>query len=57
MKLFFKVIKYLIIILALLVFAVFLFVNISPQFGDSPDKNSKNVIENSKNFIGNEFVN
>ena len=57
MKVFFKVIKYLFIILALLVFVVFLFMNISPQFGDSPDKNSKNVIENSKNFIGNEFVN
>ena len=57
MKVFFKVIKYLFIILALLVFVVFLFVNISPQFGDSPDKNSKNVIEKSKNFIGNEFVN
>ena len=57
MKVFFKVTKYLLIILALLVFAIFVFVSISPQFGNSPDKNSKNVIGKSKNFVGNEFVN
>ena len=57
MRIFFKVIKYLLIILALLTLAVFVFVNTSPQFGASPDKNSKKIIEKSKNFVNDKFVN
>ena len=50
-------IKYLFCILIILSFLIFIFLNFSPVFGASPDKNSKIIIENSKNFIAGKFLN
>ena len=50
-------IKYLFYILIIFSFLIFIFLNFSPVFGASPDKNSKIIIENSKNFIGGKFLN
>ena len=36
---------------------IFIFLNFSPVFGASPDKNSKIIIESSKNFIAGKFLN
>jgi len=50
-------IKYLFYILIIFSFLIFIFLNFSPVFGASPDKNSKIIIENSKNFIAGKFLN
>jgi L-ascorbate metabolism protein UlaG (beta-lactamase superfamily) len=50
-------IKYLICILFILAFLIFIFLNFSPVFGASPDKDSKEIIENSKNFVTGKFLN
>ena len=50
-------IKYLFCILIIFSFLIFIFLNFSPVFGASPDKNSKIIIENSKNFIAGKFLN
>ena len=50
-------IKYPICILFILAFLIFIFLSFSPVFGASPDKNSRVLIENSKNFVTNKFLN
>ena len=52
-----NVIKYLIYILVIFAILIFIFLNVSPVFGASPDKNSKKIIENSENFIEGKFRN
>ena len=52
-----NVIKYLIYILVIFAILIFIFLNVSPVFGASPDKNSKEIIENSENFIEGKFRN
>ena len=52
-----NVIKYLIYILVIFTILIFIFLNVSPVFGASPDKNSKKIIENSENFIEGKFRN
>jgi L-ascorbate metabolism protein UlaG (beta-lactamase superfamily) len=52
-----NVIKYLIYILVIFAILIFIFLNVSPVFGASPDKNSKKNIENSENFIEGKFRN
>ena len=52
-----SVIKYPIYILFILVFLVFIFLNFSPVFGAHPDKDSKAIIENSRNFVTGKFLN
>ena len=52
-----NVIKYLIYILVIFAILIFIFLNFSPVFGASPDKNSKKIIENSENFIEGKFRN
>ena len=52
-----SVIKYPIYILFILVFLVFIFLNFSPVFGAHPDKDSKSIIENSRNFVTGKFLN
>ena len=50
-------IKYPICILFTLAFLIFIFLSFSPVFGASPDKNSRVIIENSKNFVTDKFLN
>ena len=52
-----NVIKYLIYILVIFTILIFIFLNVSPVFGASPDKNSKKIIKNSENFIEGKFRN
>jgi|TARA_B110000438_G_scaffold205395_1_gene197066 L-ascorbate metabolism protein UlaG (beta-lactamase superfamily) len=51
------VIKYLFYILIIFSFLIFIFLNFSSVFGAPPDKNSKIIIENSKNFVAGKFLN
>ena len=50
-------VKYPICILFILTFSIFIFLSFSPVFGASPDKNSRVIIENSKNFVTGKFLN
>jgi L-ascorbate metabolism protein UlaG (beta-lactamase superfamily) len=50
-------IKYPICILFILAFLIFIFLSFSPVFGASPDKNSRVIIGNSKNFVTDKFFN
>ena len=52
-----NIIKYLIYIVIILTILIFIFLNISPVFGGSPDKDSQKIIENSENFIDGKFQN
>ena len=52
-----NVIKYLIYLLIILAILIFIFLKVSPVFGDSPDKESQKIIENSVNFIEGKFRN
>ena len=49
--------KYLIYLLFILAFFILIFLNFSPVFGGSPDKDSSKLIQGSKNFIDGKFVN
>ena len=50
-------VKYPICILFILTFSIFIFLSFSPVFGASPDKNSRVIIDNSKNFVTGKFLN
>ena len=50
-------VKYPICILFILTFSIFILLSFSPVFGASPDKNSRVIIENSKNFVTGKFLN
>ena len=52
-----NILKYLIIILALISLAIIIFIKTSSQFGASPGKDSKQLIQNSKNFVSGKFMN
>ena len=52
-----NVIKYLIYALLIIAFVIFIFLNVSPVFGASPDKNTKEIIVNSENFFEGKFRN
>jgi len=53
----FTIIKYLFYILIIISFLIFIFLNFSSVFGASPDKDSKTIINGSKNFFAGKFVN
>lgn len=52
-----NVIKYLIYILLLLIVLIFIYLNVAPVFGDSPDKETQKTIENSEYFVEGKFRN
>ena len=52
-----NVIKYLIYALLIIAFLIFIFLNVTPAFGASPDKNTKEIIVNSENFVEGKFRN
>ena len=52
-----KIAKYLIYLLFIIAFFIIIFLNFSPVFGGSPDKDSSKLIQGSKNFIDGKFVN
>ena len=52
-----KIAKYLIYLLFIIAFFIIIFLNFSPVFGGSPDKDSSKLIQDSKNFIDGKFVN
>ncbi|SVC90390.1 uncharacterized protein METZ01_LOCUS343244, partial [marine metagenome] len=52
-----NIIKYLIYIVIILAIVVFLFLNFSPVFGGSPDKDSNKLIQSSRNFVDGKFLN
>ncbi len=49
--------KYLIYLLFIFAIFIIIFLNLSPVFGGSPDKDSIKLIQGSKNFIDGKFVN
>lgn len=53
----FDAIKYLIYVLFILAFLIFIFMSASPAFGAPPNKDSRKLIESSKNFVAGKFVN
>jgi len=57
MRIIFKTLIFIVIILALIALAIFIFIKTSSQFGAFPDGDSKKIIQNSKNFINGKFVN
>ena len=57
MRIIFKTLIFIVIILALIALAIFIFIKTSSQFGAFPDGDSKKIILNSKNFINGKFVN
>ena len=57
MEIIFIIFQYLIIVLVLLFLSIFIFLNTSSQFGAAPNKESKKLIQNSKNFNSEKFVN
>ena len=57
MEIIFIIFKYFIISLVLLFLFIFIFLNTSSQFGAAPDEDSKELIQNSKNFNSEKFVN
>ena len=52
-----NIIKYLIYGLVIFAILIFIFLNLSPVFGGSPDKETKKIIENSENFVEGKFRN
>ncbi len=52
-----NVIKYLIYILLLLIVLIFIYLNVAPVFGGSPDKETQKTIENSEYFVEGKFRN
>ena len=52
-----NIIKYLIYIVIILTILIFIFLNISPVFGGSHDKDSNKLIQSSRNFVDGKFVN
>jgi len=52
-----NIVKYLIYLLFIFAIFIIIFLNFSPVFGGSPDKDSIKLIQGSKNFIDGKFVN
>ena len=54
---FLKFVKYFVLFLITLILSFYLFLNYYYQFGETSDKSSQEVIDNSKNFSSGSFIN